>query len=129
MSWQTYIDSNLVGTGKISQAAIYGHDGTLWASSANFNPATEEIKNIILSFDDATKIQENGIRCNGTKYYALSHDDKTIHGKNAKKGTEGVIAQKTNQAIILGTYCEGTMPGEANIVIGELADYLRSVNY
>lgn len=37
MSWQTYVDSNLVGTGKLNQAAIHGHNGGLWATSAGFS--------------------------------------------------------------------------------------------
>lgn len=37
MSWQAYVDTNLVGTKKILKAAIYGHDGSLWATSQGFN--------------------------------------------------------------------------------------------
>ena len=37
MSWQAYVDTNMVGTGKILKAAIYGHDGSLWATTAGFN--------------------------------------------------------------------------------------------
>lgn len=41
MSWQAYVDTNLLGTGKISEAALIGHDGNVWAKSAgidvNFN--------------------------------------------------------------------------------------------
>ncbi|OOF96861.1 hypothetical protein ASPCADRAFT_506445 [Aspergillus carbonarius ITEM 5010] len=33
MSWQAYVDSNLVGTGKVSRAAILGQMGGVWASS------------------------------------------------------------------------------------------------
>ena len=48
MSWQQYVDTNLLGTGKVTQAAIYGMamysyrshclgaDGTLWATSKGF---------------------------------------------------------------------------------------------
>lgn len=37
MSWQQYVDSNLVGTGHVSQAAIVGVGGGIWAKSAGFN--------------------------------------------------------------------------------------------
>ncbi len=37
MSWQAYVDSNLVGTKKITKAAIHGHDGSLWATSKGFS--------------------------------------------------------------------------------------------
>ena len=36
MSWQAYVDNNLVGTGNVKQAALLGHDGTVWASSEGF---------------------------------------------------------------------------------------------
>lgn len=36
MSWQAYVDTNLVGTGSVSQAAIYGAQGGVWASSPGF---------------------------------------------------------------------------------------------
>lgn len=36
MSWQAYVDTNLLGTGNVSQAAIYGLNGGEWAKSAGF---------------------------------------------------------------------------------------------
>jgi len=42
MSWQTYVDEHLmcdVGDGQghhLTAAAIVGHDGSVWAQSANF---------------------------------------------------------------------------------------------
>lgn len=42
MSWQTYVDEHLmcdVGDGQghhLNAAAIVGHDGSVWAQSANF---------------------------------------------------------------------------------------------
>ncbi|CAG8492266.1 389_t:CDS:2, partial [Scutellospora calospora] len=127
MSWQAYVDDNLVGTGKIAHAAIYGHDGTLWAASKGFNPSHEEIKTIIESFSDAQKIQANGIHCNGVKYVFLNSDELTVRGK--KGAADGIVAEKTNQAVIIGIYAEGTMAGQANKVVGDLADYLRGLNY
>jgi profilin len=36
MSWQAYVDDNLVGTGKVAKAAIFGLNGSLWATSPDF---------------------------------------------------------------------------------------------
>lgn len=36
MSWQGYVDNQLLGTGSVSQAAIYGLNGGKWAASAGF---------------------------------------------------------------------------------------------
>lgn len=33
MSWQSYIDTQLVGTGAMTTAAIHGLDGNPWATS------------------------------------------------------------------------------------------------
>ena len=37
MVWDTYVNVNLVGTGKIKQAAIFGLGAQLQAASAGFN--------------------------------------------------------------------------------------------
>lgn len=37
MSWQTYVDQQLMGSGVVAKAIIAGHDGTLWAKSNNVN--------------------------------------------------------------------------------------------
>jgi hypothetical protein len=37
MSWQAYVDNNLVGTGTVTKGALFGHNGGKWAASAGFN--------------------------------------------------------------------------------------------
>ncbi|CAG8729516.1 10295_t:CDS:2, partial [Funneliformis mosseae] len=118
--------NQLIGTGKIVQAAIYGHNGSLWATSPGFSLSPEEITTLVEAFNNAEKIQANGLYVNGIKYFALSHDDTNVHGK---KGGDGVVAFKTTQAVIIGVYKEGTAAGAANKVVGDLGDYLRGLNY
>lgn len=36
MSWQSYVDTNLVGTGNVTSAAIVGLKGGVWAASTGF---------------------------------------------------------------------------------------------
>ena len=43
MSWQDYIDTQLVGR-ELKQAVIAGHDGNVWAKSSNFNVTPGEIQ-------------------------------------------------------------------------------------
>jgi len=127
MSWQTYVDNNLVGTGKIASAAIHGlKDGNVWATSPSFNVSQQEIQNILTAFQKADSIQANGFRLNNNKYFTLRAFDNSIYGK---QGAGGVCVVKTNQAVLIGVYTEGTQPGEANAIVEKLADYLRSVNY
>lgn len=35
--WTAYVDTNLVGTGKVSRAAILGQAGGVWAASGGYN--------------------------------------------------------------------------------------------
>jgi len=126
MSWQAYVDSNLLGSRKIARAAIHGHDGSLWATSEGFSLSTQEINEIIAAFNDPSAIQANGIHANGVKYFALTVNNRSIYGK---KGADGIVAVKTKQAVLIGVYIEGTQPGEANTTVEGLADYLIGVGY
>jgi hypothetical protein len=36
MSWQSYVDDQLLSTKLIKHAVICGHDGNIWATSADF---------------------------------------------------------------------------------------------
>ncbi|KAJ1018861.1 hypothetical protein NDA16_004665 [Ustilago loliicola] len=126
MSWQGYVDTNLVGTGKISQAAIIGLKGGVWATSPDFNVTPEEQKAIIAGFDDPSGLQAGGIRANGKKFFTLGVTPKTIYGK---QGGDGLVAVKTNQAVLVCVYLAPIVPGEANKVAEGLGDYLVSVGY
>ncbi|KAI9190425.1 profilin, required for normal timing of actin polymerization in response to thermal stress [Blastocladiella emersonii ATCC 22665] len=126
MSWQTYVDSNLVGTKKITKGAIFGHDKSTWAISPDFEVQSPELDALLQAFKDPTGIRANGLRMGGQKYIALKCDDRSIYGK---LGSGGIVAVKTNQALLIGLYGDGTQPGEATKVVEALADYLISVNY
>jgi hypothetical protein len=56
MSWQQYVDSNLVGTKKVTKAAIHGLDGSVWATSKGFN-----VKPVTLFFNPL------GFHCRSSK--------------------------------------------------------------
>ncbi|KIS68732.1 putative profilin [Mycosarcoma maydis] len=126
MSWQGYVDTNLVGTGKISQAAIIGLKGGVWATSSDFNLTAEEQKAIIAGFDDPSGLQAGGVRANGKKFFTLGVTPRTIYGK---QGGDGLVAVKTNQAVLVCVYMAPIVPGEANKVAEGLGDYLVSVGY
>ncbi|KAH6564175.1 hypothetical protein BASA61_001873 [Batrachochytrium salamandrivorans] len=126
MSWQAYVDTNLIGTGKICKAAIHGLDGSVWATSKGFSVSASEVVTICKAFTDASGIRASGIMISGGKYFALRADDRSIYGKKDKSG---VVMVKTKQAILIGIYEDPVQPGEANKVVEGLADYLISVNY
>ncbi|WFD34972.1 profilin, required for normal timing of actin polymerization in response to thermal stress [Malassezia cuniculi] len=126
MSWQGYVDNNLVGTGKVSQAAILGLKGGVWATASGFNVAPNEQQAIIAGFDDPSALQANGIYANGKKYLTLQANPRSIYGKS---GGDGICLVKTNQAVLVATYSSPLLPGDANKVVEGLADYLISVGY
>lgn len=114
MSWQAYVDSNLVGTGKLLKAAIHGHDGSLWATSAGFSVSfsclprkrrhlrrerldfethcsvlheqinSNEAQNLAKAFKDASGIRAGGLHLGGLKYIALKADDRSVYGKKVR---------------------------------------------
>jgi hypothetical protein len=40
MSWQDYVDKQLLASRCVSKAAIAGHDGNIWAKSEGFEVST-----------------------------------------------------------------------------------------
>ncbi|KXN73393.1 profilin-2 [Conidiobolus coronatus NRRL 28638] len=126
MSWQAYVDTSLIGTGKVSKAAIIGHDGNTWATSAGFTVSPAEGAAIANGYTDANSIRGSGIHLNGEKYFTLRADDRSIYGK---QGNNGVSIVKTTQAILIGVYESPIQPGESATEVEKLADYLISVGY
>jgi len=47
----------------------------------------------------------------------------------SSQGKTGVVCVKTLQAIIVGHYGEEVQPGDANVVVEKLADYLIGLSY
>lgn len=102
MSWQAYVDSNLVGTGHVSQGAIYGINGGEWAKSAGFQVSKTftrdektnlvnmqqvqpaELQEITAAYANPDTARANGIHINGTKYLLLRADERSIYGKKVK---------------------------------------------
>ena len=67
MSWQSYVDDQLLATKAVTKAAIAGHDGTIWATSEGFAVSTEEVKVILANFAENEKLAQNGITIGGSR--------------------------------------------------------------
>ncbi|KAI8331959.1 profilin [Chlamydoabsidia padenii] len=126
MSWQAFIDQSLVGTGNVSQGAIYGLEGALWAQSAGFQLSPTELNELVTGFSDPSKVQAGGVHLNGVKYLTLRADDRSIY---VKQGANGACIVKTNKALVIGTYKEGIQPGSCTKVVEGLADHLIGTGY
>lgn len=79
MSWQAYVDDQLVGTGHVVGAAIIGHDGNVWASK-NLSLKAGEGAKLVAGFKDSASVLSGGIFVDGVKYLSIKADDKSIYG-------------------------------------------------
>eukprot|EP01087_Luapelamoeba_hula_P005368 TRINITY_DN15446_c0_g1_i1.p3 TRINITY_DN15446_c0_g1~~TRINITY_DN15446_c0_g1_i1.p3 ORF type:complete len:127 (+),score=21.67 TRINITY_DN15446_c0_g1_i1:312-692(+) len=126
MSWQTYVDSNLVGSQALKRAAIFGHDAGQWATSSGLTIQPAEVQKLVAAFKDPSGIRAAGIYLAGDKYFALKADDRSIYGK---KGAAGCVCVKTGKAVLIGLYDESQQPGAAANVVEKVADYLIQSGY
>ncbi|KAF8934079.1 profilin, required for normal timing of actin polymerization in response to thermal stress [Haplosporangium gracile] len=126
MSWQAYVDNNLVATGKVAKGAIFGLDGSVWATSSNFSVSGAEAIKLIAAFNDISDVAANGLHLEGTKYVFLRNPDNSIYARN---GATGITAVKTGQCVLLGFYNENQQGGDCNQVVEGLATYLIGAGY
>lgn len=93
-----------------------------------------------------TRVQANGIRAAGQKFFTLSADPRSIYGKKQVCGirltasystlnaslcfqADGIILVKTKQAVLVAEYVAPIQAAEATPIVERLGDYLLSVGY
>ncbi|CAM0882799.1 unnamed protein product [Alopecurus aequalis] len=126
MSWQTYVDEHLmcdIEGHHLASAAILGHDGTVWAQSIDFPSfKLEDMANIMKDFDEPGTLAPTGLFIGQTKYMVIQGESgAVIHGK---KGAGSLTLKKTGHALLVGIYDEPMTPGQCNLVVERLGDYL-----
>jgi len=135
MSWQTYVDTNLVGSGHITHAALLGFDGSVWARSAGFPDLSAVIPGTSLkesaalvkdNFEKAANPQSRGVWAGKLKYMCVMATPTSVYGKGNKGG---IVTAKTGKCVVVGIYVEPQQTGNATKVVEELADYLKGVGY
>ncbi|KAJ7267225.1 profilin [Mycena rebaudengoi] len=130
MSWQAYVDTNLVGSGKVAKAAILGRQGGVWATSAGYDLSAEEQKAILDAFADEKRelVQASGLRLAGAKFFTVQANpgERSIYGK---KGGDGYAIVQTKQAILVTEYAMPVQAAESVKIVEALADYMISVGY
>jgi profilin len=123
-SWQAYVDDNLVGS-NVSKAAIFGLDGTAWATSAGFSVSPSEASAIAAGAQNPSSLG-GGLYLEGVNYMVLRADESSIY---VRQGQNGACICKTNQAVLVGMYGENQTAGNCNATVEKLADYLRENGY
>ncbi|WAC00215.1 MULTISPECIES: profilin [Pseudomonas] len=130
MSWQAYVDNNLVGTGFVSQGAILGLDGSTWASSPGLCIAPDQIKPVadgLAGILDLGELLKKGLTVNFKKYLVVSPpDSKIITGRGYG---DGIVITKTKHSIIVGFHYDSMAPGKCASAVEKLADELIELGY
>lgn len=126
MSWQDYVDKQLMASRCVTKAAIAGHDGNVWAKSEGFEISKDEVAKIVAGFENVSLLTSGGVTIAGTRYIYLSGLDRIIR---AKLGKVGVHIMKTQQAVVIALYEEPIQPQQAASVVEKLGDYLITCGY
>ncbi|KAL6839658.1 hypothetical protein ACP4OV_030597 [Aristida adscensionis] len=126
MSWQAYVDDHLlcdIDGQRLTAAAIIGYDGSVWAQSETFPQfKPEEIAAIMKDFEEPGTLAPTGLFLGGTKYMVIQGEPGAVI--RGKKGTGGITVKKTGMAVIIGIYDEPMTPGQCNMIVERLGDYL-----
>ncbi|XP_059060576.1 profilin [Achroia grisella] len=126
MSWQDYVDKQLMASRCVTKAAIAGHDGNVWAKSEAFEISKDEVAKIVAGFDNESLLTSGGVTIAGSRYIYLSGTDRIIR---AKLGKVGVHCMKTQQAVVISLYEEPIQPQQAASVVEKLGEYLITCGY
>jgi profilin len=126
MSWQDYVDNQLIASQCVSKACIAGHDGGVWAKSEGFDVTKEELAKLVQGFDKTEILTSGGVTLAGQRHIYLSGTDRVVR---AKLGKTGVHCMKTQQAVIVAIYEEPVQPQQAASVVEKLGDYLITCGY
>ncbi|TDC03854.1 hypothetical protein E1267_24940 [Nonomuraea longispora] len=120
--WQHYVDHDLIGSGKVNRAAIVGLDGGIVAASEGYTLSREEQLSLIEGFKDLARVQANGIRLAGRKFFVIQDDPSSIY---AKKHADGATVVKTFRCIIVAEYDAPIQMTESVAIVESFADDLR----
>ncbi|XP_046402750.1 profilin [Ischnura elegans] len=126
MSWQDYVDKQLLASKCVTKAAIAGLDGNVWAKSEGFELGKEELTKLVQGFEKQDLLTSSGVTLSGTRYIYLSGTDRVVR---AKLGKVGVHCMKTQQAVVVSLYEDPIQPQQAASVVEKLGDYLVSCGF
>ncbi|CAL4894503.1 unnamed protein product [Urochloa decumbens] len=82
----------------------------------------EEMTDIMKDFDEPGHLAPTGMFLGTAKYMVIQGEPGAVI--RGKKGAGGVTVKKTGQALIIGIYDEPMTPGQCNLVVERLGDYL-----
>jgi len=127
MSWQDYVDKQLLASNCVTRACIAGLDGgNTWGKSEGFDVTPTEVLKLVQGFADPSVLTGSGLHLAGIRYIYLSGTDNVVR---AKLGKVGVHCMKTKQAVVIAIYEDPIQPQQAASVVEKLGDYLVTCGY
>ena len=132
MSWNSYVDNIIAqSAGQCDKACIIGLNGSLWTTADNannLNISSDEAVTLgrVISSEDLSSFQANGVHICGEKYQFLREDEGIVYAK--KKDLGCITLHKSKSAIVIGHTKEGGVVGSVNKGVAVIAEYLESLN-
>lgn len=127
MSWQDYVNDQLMASELLLSAAIVGHDGHIWAKSPDFKVTSLELATLVQGFARPELLTtDEGITLANTKYIYLSGTESVVRARLGKIGVHGM---KTIRALVLALYADPVLPQQVAPVVETLGDYLISCGF
>ena len=123
MSWQEYVDDQIMADGHVKKAAIIGLDGEIWAKTENCDITTDEAELFASNYTNVSHFYANGIIMAKTKFFYLSGTDRVLRGKKSKNGFHSI---RTESAIIIAIYEEPVTAQHVATIVETLGEYLIS---
>ena len=123
MSWQEYVDKQLVDLG-CDSGAILGINGTAWAQSPGLNISVAEGQKLMEGFSKPSLFVKDGIVLNGKEWLFIRNNERSVFAKN---GIDCVICSRTIKAVVIAFF--SGPPAHHSAVVERLADYLTSVGF
>ncbi|RVW79257.1 Profilin-1 [Vitis vinifera] len=109
----------------LTAAAILGQDGSVWAQSATFPQfKPEEITAIMTDFAEPGTLAPTGLYLVAQSLVSFFPCVPDEWSDTYFQGSGGACIKKTIQALIIGIYDEPLTPGQCNMIVERLGDYL-----
>ncbi|KAF9205338.1 hypothetical protein BGZ49_004166 [Haplosporangium sp. Z 27] len=100
MSWESQI-YKLTGTGKVTAAAFYDHDGGILATSPGVTVGVNEVQKLVAAFKDDSEAITNGLYLEQTKFNFVGNKDDILR---VQDGTSGAVSVLTKNSVLIGFY-------------------------
>ena len=100
MSWQSYVDDQLISTKMIKNAVIAGHDGNIWAHSAGF-PVSAGCRLPRLDCSNYVTLSLCLLLCLATSSRSEVSQEPTILGLSLSPAMPVIFSNVSNDSFIL----------------------------